>query len=117
MRRNLEVLRLDLLHDFQAAFLRGAARAEGYGKKIRVERRQLQARSSKFFHPFRRVRRIKFETEKRFIHDFLMSCAAAADSAHEKILYKSAPSTPYQKLSTTKSLSTEPTNQNSRQLM
>src|SRR5450631_1017193 len=128
---------LDLPYGVHRAVLRGAARAEGDGKKLGLERRQTFARGREFFHAFRSLRRKKFKTEKLPGHRGLMSfsfaiwlichtvhllfglinCAAAEDSAQEKILYSTAPNTPCQKLSTTKPRSTEPTSQNNVPLM
>ena len=63
VRRGVMPLGLDLPDGFQRAILRGAARAEGDGKKFRLERRQLLARGGQFFRAFRRLRREKFKTE------------------------------------------------------
>ena len=57
-------LGLDLPYSFQRAVLRGATRAEGDGKKFRLERRELPARGREFFHTFRSLWRKEFKTEK-----------------------------------------------------
>src|SRR6266481_196882 len=106
----------NLFNGFQCAVARRATCTECHRKKLRVQRCQFFARRAKFCRTFHRLWREKFKTEKWFTHGkshcFLISCAAAAERAQVKILYSTAPKTPYQKLSTTKPRNTEPTNQN-----
>ena len=72
VRRGVIPFGLDLPDGFHRSVLRGTARAERDGKKFRLQGRKLLARGREFLHPFRSLRREKFETEKSLCHGILI---------------------------------------------